>query len=157
MVQAEIIVRPNTLARRIGPRARVFTAALVQRAEQALAKVSTLFGDWLQDDIVRADAAIAGLGGAGSRDAAVRCARQLRGSGAAFGFPIISRLAGSLCVLLEGTDPDATGEAAAKLALAHMNAVKAAMRDGLRTDDDPVASAICAELEAQTALLLSRR
>ena len=146
MAEAEFIVRPNTLATRIGPRARVFTAALVKRAEQALAKVSEMFGDWLHDDISRAETAIAELAGAGEgRAAALRCARQLRSSGSAFGYPIISRMAGSLCDLLNGK-----GDAPLKLVSAHIDAIKAAARDGRRTDDDALASATCAELEAQT-------
>ncbi len=152
MSQAEFIVRPNTLADRIGPRARVFTAALVRRAEQALAKVSEMFGDWLHDDIVRAEKAITELGGAGKAqaEAALRCARQLRSSGSAFGYPMISRIAGSLCTLLEGASA-----APHKLAVAHIDAIKAAAREGLRSEDDPVAGATCAELEAQTRLHLA--
>jgi len=138
MAKAEFIVRPNTLADRIGPRARVFTAALVKRAEQALAKISELFGEWLHDDIARAEKAIAAIGDGGQAQA-LRCARQLRSSGSAFGYPIISRVAGSLCHLLEGK-----GE----------TPVKAAVRDGIRTETDPIANATCDELEAQTRVHL---
>jgi len=148
MAKAEFIVRPNTLADRIGPRARVFTAALVKRAEQALAKISELFGEWLHDDIARAEKAIAAIGDGGQAQA-LRCARQLRSSGSAFGYPIISRVAGSLCHLLEGK-----GETPVKLASAHIDAIKAAVRDGIRTETDPIANATCDELEAQTRVHL---
>ncbi len=150
MAEAEVIVRPNTLALKIGPRARIFTAALVKRAEHALSKVSEMFGVWLQDDIARTEKAIAELEATGLVDAALRSARQLRSSGAAFGYPIIARIAGSLCELLDGAARAPRG-----LTLAHMDAIKVAAREGLRTDDDPVARATCAELEAKTRLHLA--
>jgi len=146
MADAEIILRPNSLARRIGPRARVFTAGLIQRAEQALAKVSTLFVDWLQEDISRAEKAIAGLDAGGALgELAIQCARQLQSSGAAFGYPIIARIAGSLCALLE-----AGGAPPLKLASAHIEAIKVVARSAHRTKSDPITNATCAELEAQT-------
>jgi hypothetical protein len=152
---AEIIVRPNTLAQKIGPRARIFTAALVKRAEQALAKISEMFAVWLHDDIAAAERAVADFVevGEGKAAHAVRCARQLCSSGSVFGYPIISRIGASLCALLEGASDE--GPPPLRLATAHIDAIKAAARDALRTEDDPVANATCAELEAQTRLHLA--
>jgi hypothetical protein len=151
MTRNEIIVRPNSLATRIGPRARIFTAALLKAAEQALGEVARLFVVWLQDDVQRLESAI------GNRKSyftnhdvvsIIGLIRQLKKSARAFGYPMIWRLADSLETLVEGSGGEIQPDAS--LVSSHLLAIKAAARVEKGTDNDPVAVATCEELEALT-------
>lgn len=94
---AELIHLPNTLARRIGPRVRVFSALMLRKAEIALAKISENFEVWLHIDIEALDAAKIEILSQGLTEQRLleldRCARLLRGAGATFGYPIVSQFA----------------------------------------------------------------
>lgn len=74
-------------------------------------------------------------------------AHDLKGLGGTYEFPIITRLAGSLCKLLD----DETKRATAPLYLvdAHINAIKAAVRDNVRDDSNPVGRALAEALETK--------
>lgn len=148
MSGAELIHRPNTLAKRIGPRVRVFTAALLKQAEGAFARIAIHYGDWLKSDLaaldsVRSDIRADGLSPDKLRELG-RCARLLRGSGASFGYPIVTRFASLLCEVVERD-----GEALSLPVLdAYVDAMRAAVRDNVRDEADQTASAILRELNA---------
>lgn len=151
MSSSELIHLPNTLAKRIGPRVRVFTAGLLKQAESALAKVSEHYEDWLRQDLaalesIRSDIASGGMTTAKLRELG-RCARQLRGSGATFGYPIVTSFAAHLC--------DAVGQqnvaVPRRLIDGYVDAMKAAVRDQVHDVDHPPAAAIIAELQASLA------
>lgn len=147
----EMIRLPNTLAERIGPRLKVFTAALVKAAETALEKISSRFAGWLQDEVDILDKARATIHAEGFSEAAVkaldRSARNLRSVGASFGYPLVSRVAASLHVLLSKADRPM------RLVDAHIDCIHAAIRDGIRDDHDIRALATCAALEEEVARL----
>ena len=148
----EMIRLPNTLAGRIGPRLKVFTAALVKTAEAALERVSARFGPWLQEEIDGLDKARATLppDGAIGADAKVlsRPARNLRSVGATFGYPLVSRVAASLCVLLQKSGPKPL-----LLIDGHIDAIRVVVRDDIRDERDVRALATCVGLEEEVARL----
>ncbi len=148
---AELIRVPNTLKARIGPRLRIFTAALVRRAEAALEQVVARFSQWLEEEVRALERARDKVEDAALADPDVKALRQaardLRSSGATFGYPIISRIAASLAELLARA-PSASGIPLG-LVDAHIDAIRAAIRDNVRSPDHLTASPLCEELEAQ--------
>jgi hypothetical protein len=151
MIGNEIINRPNTLASRIGPRARVFTAALFRAAEQALSEVARLFGVWLQADVQKLEGAISNRNSYFTKHDIVEITgliRQLKSSANAFGYPTVWRLAQSLENLLSGGGAGSQPEAS--LVSSHLLAIKAAARAERGTETDPIGLATCEELEALT-------
>src|SRR5690606_9549685 len=78
-------------------------------------------------------------------------AHDLKGLGATYGFPLITRIAGSLCKLID--DKEKRLVAPLPLIDAHIDAVKAAVRDDIKTDDHPVGQALIQELERRVAEL----
>ena len=78
-------------------------------------------------------------------------AHDLKGLGTTYGFPLVSRIAGLLCRLIE----DKTQRMAAPLALvdAHILSIKAAVRDGIKSEEHPVGKIVVQELEGQIKAL----
>ena len=73
---------------------------------------------------------------------------KLRGTAEPFGNPVLGRLAGSLCNLLERTDSD---EPVVALANLHVEAMRAAMVTGESAASDELAQTVCVALEDQVA------
>jgi len=151
--EAEVIRLPNRLADRIGPRLKVFTAALLQRAELALEQVKSRFADWLQEDLHALEKAreVIRAEGLNERTIAILAvpARSLRGASSSFGYPLAGRLAASLCELL-----NKTGHKPMVLVDGHIDAIRAVVREGIRTDLDGRAMVTCVALEEEVARLI---
>ena len=82
-------------------------------------------------------------------------AHDLKGLGATYEFPLVTRIAGSLCKLLgEG---DARLNTPLALVDAHVNTIRAAVRDNIRDSDNPVGQALASELERATGDYLAAR
>ncbi|MEI9890897.1 MAG: Hpt domain-containing protein [Caulobacteraceae bacterium] len=124
---------------------------VVARAEAALKSLSAQFSRWLQDEIDKLDAARAAVNLEGltshAGDALYTRAHDLKGLGGTYEFPIVTRAAASLCRVID----NAQVRAAAPLSLvdSHINAIKAMIRDGIRTDDHPIGQAMVMSLEDQ--------
>jgi hypothetical protein len=127
-------------------------ADVVARAEAALKALSAQFSQWLQDEIDKMDAARArvateGLSGPAGEALYTR-AHDLKGLGGTYEFPIITRASGSLCRVIDS--PKARAAAPLSLIDAHINAIKAMIRDGVKDDSHPVGQAMVVALEEQT-------
>jgi hypothetical protein len=145
-------IQPSTALRdKVGGRAMGLDPAMLARAEAALKSLSGQFSQWLDEEIVKLDAARADIQAKGlsaqTSEALYMRAHDLKGLGGTYEFPIITRLAGSLCKLLD----DETKRATAPLYLvdAHINAIKAAVRDNVRDDSNPVGRALAEALETK--------
>jgi hypothetical protein len=126
---------------------------VVARAEAALKSLSVQFARWLQDEIDKLDAArvavgLEGLEGPAGETLYTR-AHDLKGLGGTYEFPIVTRAAGSLCKVIDS--PKARAAAPVSLVDSHINAIKALIRDGIKTDDHPVGQAMVMSLEDQVA------
>ncbi len=75
-------------------------------------------------------------------------AHDLKGLGATYEYPLVTRIAASLCRLID--DPKTRSTAPMTLVDAHINAIKAVVRDDIKTDDHPMGRAIAVELETKT-------
>jgi len=124
---------------------------VVARAEAALRALAGPFARWLQEEIDKLDVARARAGAEGlagdAGEALYTHAHDLKGLGGTYEFPIVTRMAGSLCALLE--DPARRGATPLPLIDAHIDAIKAMVRDDIRDEEHPVGGAIAAALETQ--------
>lgn len=125
---------------------------VVARAEAALKALSAQFSRWLQDEIDKLDAARAAVGLEGlvspAGEALYTRAHDLKGLGGTYEFPIVTRAAASLCRVID--NPQTRAAAPLSLVDSHINAIKAMIRDGIKTDDHPIGQAMVMSLEDQT-------
>jgi hypothetical protein len=150
---AQVIRPPNTLRMKVGGGFGGIDASAIARAEEALKAMSSQFGQWLQDEIVKLDKAQADIRTQGynaqTAEALYFRAHDLKGLGSTYQYPLVTRLAGSLCKMMD--DPAKRLEAPLILLDAHVDAIKAVVRDQIQTDDHPVGKALAETLEAQVA------
>ena len=145
----QYIQTPNTLRLKVGGRLGGIDPAAIAKAEAALKSLSGNFSEWLNDELVK-------LESARQRDR-TEClttetaetlylrAHDLKGLGATYEFPIVTRIAGSLCKLID--DPETRLDAPMFLVDAHIDGIKAAVRGNIRTEDHPVGRKLVEELE----------
>ncbi len=149
---AEVIQVPNMLKLKVGGRGGIDMAAIA-KAEAALKSLSGNFAQWLDDEIVKLEAArqtvrVEGLNAETVETLYLR-AHDLKGLGATYEFPLITRLSASLCKLID--DPATRLSAPMFLVDAHIDAIKACVRDDIRVDTHPVGRPLVTELEARVA------
>jgi hypothetical protein len=155
----EMIQVPNTLRMKVGPRFGGIDPSAVAKAEAALKNLSAQFSQWLQDEIGKLEAARAVIKNDGmSQQAADKLylhAHDLKGLGATYEFPIVTRLAGSLCKLID--EPATRTDAPMFLVDAHIDAIRAAVRADIRDASHPVGKALTEELETRVKTYLAEK
>ncbi len=150
---AQVIRPPNTLRMKVGGAFGGIDAGAIAKAEEALKAMSSQFGQWLLDEIVKLDRAQTDIRGLGYNTATAEAlyfrAHDLKGLGTTYQYPLVTRLAGSLCKMMD----DPVKRLAAPLALldAHIDAIKAVVRDQIQTDDHPTGRVLAEALEARVA------
>ncbi|MBP7704541.1 MAG: Hpt domain-containing protein [Caulobacter sp.] len=147
----QVIQAPNALRLKVGSRFGGIDAAAIAKAEAALKSLSGNFTEWLNDELVKLDAARAVVRAEGltteTTESLYLRAHDLKGLGATYEFPIVTRIAGSLCKLID--DPEKRLTAPMVLVDAHIDAIKAAVRGDIRDDSHPVGRKLAEELEEQ--------
>ena len=135
----------------------VFDQTALKRADDAMKAMGGSFEQWLDDDVRKLQIARVAAENAGwsegALDALYGAAHDLKGMGGAYGYPLVTQLAASLCRLIE-TD---AGKFAARrnpaLVLAHVDALRAAVRDRIATAEHPIGRALVAALETEVEQL----
>jgi chemotaxis protein histidine kinase CheA len=152
----QMIQVPNTLRLKVGGAGRIggIDPAAIAKAEAALKSLSGNFAQWLEDEITKLETSrqqvkAGGMTGENMESLYLR-AHDLKGLGATYGFPLITRIAGSLCRLLD--EKEKRSSAPMPLVDAHIDAIKAAVRDDIKTDEHPIGKVLAQELEAQVTL-----
>ncbi len=151
---AQLIQPPNTLRLKVGGgRFGGIDSAALAKAEAALQNLSSQFDEWLNDEVVKLDAARADIQAEGYTPATAEGlylrAHDMKGLGGTYGFPLITRVAASLCKM---TDHDNVRMKAPLFLIdAHIDAIKAIVRDQIRDEEHPVGTALAAELERKVA------
>ena len=152
----EIINPPNMLKAKIGGKLPPADQAAIERAEMALGQIKHQFQDWLGEEVAKLEALMDSVAQDGmtgqSGEMLFTSAHDLRGLGATYEFPIISRIAGSLAKLVE--TPDRRAIAPITLVRAHAHAIRAALIQNIREDNDPVGNQLAVELETQVVDLV---
>ena len=150
---AQVIRPPNTLRLKVGGGFGGIDANAIAKAEAALKAMSSQFGQWLQDEITKLDAAQVAIRTEGlnarTAEGLYFRAHDLKGLGTTYQYPLVTRLAGSLCKLLD--DPTKRVSAPVRLLDAHIDAIKAVVRDQIQTDDHPTGRVLAETLEAEVA------
>lgn len=124
----------------------------IERAEAALAELSSEFDGWMDKEVARLTSARDAAASQGL-DAATRAelfsaAHDIKGEAATFGYPLAARAADSLSLLLQAVeDPKDVPWA---LANQHVDAIRAIVREQAKGLDHPVASELVDQLVAVT-------
>jgi hypothetical protein len=152
---SQVIPVSNTLRLKVGGRLGGIDPAAIAKAEAALKSLSGNFAQWLQDEVTKLEASRArirdeGLSMATAENLYLR-AHDLKGLGATYEYPLVTRIAGSLCKMID--DPATRLAAPMGLVDAHIDAIRAAVRNQTQTDDHPVARATVEALEASVKAL----
>ncbi len=154
---AQVIRPPNTLRMKVGGGFGGIDANAIAKAEEALKAMSSQFGEWLKDEIVKLEQAQATIRETGytaeTAEGLYFRAHDLKGLGSTYQYPLVTRLAGSLCKLLD----DHQKRMAAPLILldAHIDAIRAVVRDQIQTDEHPTGRVLAETLEARVTAHLS--
>lgn len=149
--KVEIINVPNTLRAKVGGKLGALDAAAIAKAEAALADLSGQFENWLQDEVTKLENVQTKIKTEGwnatNGEMMFFSAHDLKGLGTTYGYPLITRLAGSLCKM---TDDAAKREQAPRLLIdAHLDAIRACVRDQIKEDTHPVGKVLAETLEAR--------
>lgn len=154
---AQVIRPPNTLRMKVGGGFGGIDANAIAKAEEALKAMSSQFGQWLHDEIVKLEQAQAAIRNNGytpeTAEALYFRAHDLKGLGSTYQYPIVTRLAGSLCKLLD--DQNKRMAAPAILLDAHIDAIRAVVRDQIQTDEHPTGRILAETLEARVTAHLA--
>lgn len=124
----------------------------LERAEKALAELSSEFSSWMEQECDRLDAARHELKKLGfnkaTKETLFHAAHDIKGEAATFGYPAVASAAESLCRLIEHT-PDAT-QIPFELIDQHVDAVRAIYREYARSDAQLLAAELTKRLREVT-------
>ena len=149
----EIFMPPNMLKAKVGSRAGGIDMAAVKRAEKALDNLKSEFSDWIRADVAALGETYEAFKESGTkdaRDALYRAAHDLRGQALTFEFPLVARVAYSLCKLLDAEDI----QVPLVLIDAHVSAIRVIVRQNIKDADDTVANPLASELDARVSEFL---
>ena len=144
------MIQPPSLKLKLGGgRLGAIDPAAIARAEAALMSLSSNFTQWLADEITKLEGARQQIRADGITPASMENlylrAHDLKGLGTTYGYQLITRIAGSLCRMID--DKEKRSATPLELVDAHIDAIKAAVRDGIKSDEHPVGSILVNELE----------
>lgn len=146
----QMIQPPNALKLKVGGgRLGAIDPAAIAKAEAALKSLANNFSQWLADEITKLETARQQVRTQGANVETMENlylrAHDLKGLGTTYGYQLITRIAGSLCRLID--DKEKRAAAPLDLVDAHIDAIKAAVRDDIKSDDHPVGRVLVEELE----------
>ena len=144
-------------ARPLDLKAPVFDEAAVARADDALKAMSGSFQEWLEEEMSKLQAARLAAEtarwSAPALEPVMAAAHDLKGLGGTYDFPLVTQIAASLCRLIETDAGKAAARAEPALVCAHVDALRAALRGGIKTDDHPIGRSLLQALEAKVEAL----
>lgn len=145
----QMIPVANTLKAKLGGRFGGIDPSALAKAEAALKGLADNFGQWMQDELVKLTAArervrTEGYNAETGENLYFR-AHDLKGLGSTYGYPLVTRIAGSLCRLID--DPATRLKAPLFLLDAHIDGINASVKGKICDADHPVGKALVEELE----------
>ena len=153
MSQQNPVIQPPSLRLKVGGRFGAIDPSAIAKAEAALKSLSGNFAQWLSEEVIKLDAARQLVRDDGvtaeTMETLYLRAHDLKGLGTTYEFPLITRIGASLCRLIDDKDKRLT--LSLPLVDAHIDAIKAAVRDSIKTDDHPVGRILIEELERKVA------
>lgn len=151
----EIFMPPNMLKAKVGGKIAGVDMAAIKRAEQALANLKTEFVDWINADVARLVEArdrFRDAGNADTRGDLYRASHDLRGQALTFEYPLVARIASSLCRLLDGEE----GTVPLALIDAHVDAICVVVRQNIKDAGNQTARALASELDSRVSEYLDK-
>lgn len=152
----EIINPPNMLKVKVGGRIAAADPAAIARAEAALEEIKHEFSGWLAEEVTKLEEMLVQVQKDGldsdAGDALFTVAHDLRGLGSTYDYPLVTRMAASLSRLVE--TPEKRAGVPVSLVEAHVGAIRAALRQHIRTDDHAVGRSLAEELETRVIALV---
>lgn len=147
---ATIIERPNELRQKVGGS---LSPALVQKAEHAVSNLAQDFEQWLNDAVTALHNAhqklISDPNQTVTSSGFDKAALEVKSLGETYGYPLITRISHSLFRLIVKTPHGHTPPSA--LLEAHVNTIRALLRDKVRDAQNPLGTTLAAELEKRVA------
>jgi chemotaxis protein histidine kinase CheA len=148
----ELFMPPNMLKAKAGSAVGGIDVAAIKRGELAMENLKSEFAEWVVDDVERLSACrdrFAESKDAKTRGALFRACHDIKGQATTFEFPLVARVAISLCKLIDAL-PEA--ETIPLLLIdAHVTAIRIIFRDKIKDTSNPMALELLKELEARVA------
>jgi hypothetical protein len=152
----EIFVPGNNLKAKISANGGLDPEA-VKNADAAIEDLKGEFAGWIIKDVDRLMQMRRAYDGHMDNEKLgnlYRAAHDLRGQASTFDFPLVARVASSLCKL---TDDTCHGiDLPLPLIDAHVDAIKVIVRDGIKDPSNQVAMILAIELERQVGVFLEK-
>ena len=151
----ELFMPPNMLKAKVGGSVAGLDMSAVKRAEAAMDTLKTEFQDWVSADVeklIAARDAFVASPNADTREKLYRISHDITGQAQTFEFPILGRVAKSLCHMITEM-PDAAN-LPRPLIDAHVHAIRIIFREKIQTDTNPMALVLARELEARVVELV---
>jgi HPt (histidine-containing phosphotransfer) domain-containing protein len=147
----ELFMPPNMLKAKVGGTiSGGLDTAAIARAEDAVEVLKSDFTGWVASDVDRLAAArdrFAARKDRANGDALLRASHDIKGQAATFGYPLVARVAASLCKLIEAMKMPAS--IPLPLVDAHVAAIRIIFREKIRDASDRMALELADELEAR--------
>lgn len=154
---AQMINPRDTGLRGLDLKQPLFDEEAIARADEALASMGEEMADWLVADVDRLQAARLSAEQAAwsfaSLEALMSVAHDIKGMGATYGSSLATQIGASLCRLIETDDGKAIAQTDPSLVRAHVDALRAAVRDSINSETHPIGRAVLQALEARVAAL----
>lgn len=131
-----------------------FDPAAIARAEAALKTLSVQFKDWMGEEVVRLEAALQTaaskhFSSAGVSELYTR-AHDVKGLATTYEYPLAGRLADVICELLETEQRREAAIRHRALLEAAVQAIRACLRDNIRSESHPLGALVAQELERKS-------
>ncbi len=135
----------------------VIDSDMIKRAEKAVKELASQYSGWAADDIIKLRNILAEAeNDATTHDARLedirRIAHDMRGQGSTFGFPLVTRIAGSLCTYLKTPDQ---GDIVINVVRAHIDALDKVIEHQVTDEVSATAVDILHTLTSSTDELLA--
>ncbi|MBL8547935.1 MAG: hypothetical protein JNL81_15835 [Hyphomonadaceae bacterium] len=153
--KVELINPRDTGLRTFEMKKPIFDNGAVARADQALEAMGDELQVWLDADIERLQAARLRADAAQwtplAQEDVHAIAHDLKGLGATYGSLLATQIAASLCRLIETDAGKALAHRDPSLARAHIDALRASVRDSINSTENKIGRAVLLALEARVA------
>ncbi len=150
--RARLIVRPNVLKQKVGSGG--FPLAGVAAAEAAVDRMAINYPEVARQDLAKLQQAFDAANSAPAERAThlrqvFTIAHDMKGQGATFGYPLLTRVANLLCRYVDREHPP--GPTEMTLIAAHVDALRAVIANDIAGDGGTLGEEICGTLEAAAA------
>lgn len=157
--KAELIQPKGTLQSKVtvgGPGA--VDASTLDRAEAVIADLADDYLEWVQEDLVRIEAAYEALKASpdkGTLDAVFQIAHDMKGQGGSFGFDLMTAVGNQLCRLSERIDK--IGPREVEMVRVHIDAMKVIITNKMKGDGGNAGGALLDGLDQMVVKLESEK